>query len=621
MHCPTLIRALAALSLCLSVGAPAGAQTDADRWNLADLYASPAAWQADAVKLSGQLGELARCKGHLGDSASRLRQCLDLRAELTKRLYRLAVFSGEQLAQDTGVSDSQALDQKTELLSNQLSQATAFMEPEILRVGAIRIKRYLAQDAALRRHRFALEQTLRTAPHTLDDAGEALLAKFANMNDAGRSTYSVLTNADMPWPKVKLQSGEEVTLDQSAYTKYRALDNRADRQRVMSTFFGVFKTFERSLGATFYAQLKQDAVYSAVRKYPDSITRVLDANNIPVAVVDTLIAQTNANLPTLHRYFRLRGRMLKVPDMAYHDIYPPLVTGNYDFPLALGRQLALEAVAPLGQAYVDTFAKGLDSRWMDTYPRPRKLSGAHMAGDAYDVHPYVLMNYNNDYESVTTLAHEWGHALHSHLATGAQPFVTAQYATFTAEIASTFNEALLLDRMLKTAKTDDERLYYLGNALENLRGTFFRQAMFAEFERKVHGVVDAGQPLTGEELSKTYCELLKRYHGSAAGVVAIDDAYCIEWAYIPHFYNAYYVYQYATSIAASSLLAQRVLDGQPGALEKYLGLLKAGGSGYPYELVKAAGVDLATPAPYQSLVARMNKIMDEIESILAKRPG
>jgi len=340
---------------------------------------------------------------------------------------------------------------------------------------------------------------------------------------------------------------------------------------------------------------------------------------VPVAVVDTLIAQATASLPTLHRYFRLRARMLGVKDMAYHDIYPPLVKGEYAFALAQGRSLVLEAVAPLGKDYVQAFASGLDSRWMDAYPRPRKQSGAHMAGYVYDVHPYVLMNYNEDYESVTTLAHEWGHAMHSVLANRAQPFVTADYATFVAEIASTFNEALLLERMLKAAKSDDERLYYLGHALEQLRGTFFRQAMFAEFERAIHAVVDAGEPLTGDQLSRSYCGLLKRHHGVAEGVMTIDDAYCVEWAYIPHFYSPFYVYQYATSIAASSLFADRVVKGEPGALDRYLGLLRAGGSGYPYDLVKAAGVDLATAAPYQSLVARMNRIMDEIEATLDRK--
>jgi oligoendopeptidase F len=311
--------------------------------------------------------------------------------------------------------------------------------------------------------------------------------------------------------------------------------------------------------------------------------------------------------------------MLGVAQLHYYDIYPPLVHSDIKLPFDVGRKLVLEAVAPLGKDYVDALAYGFDHRWMDTYPRPHKLSGAHMDGYAYDVHPYVLMNYNDDYESVTTVAHEWGHAMHSYFANKAQPFVTSHYAIFVAEIASTFNEELLLKRVLQTTKTDDERLYYLGYALEQLRGTFFRQAMFAEFERNIHARVDKGEPLTGDALTKTYCDILKRYHGAREGVVDIDDAYCVEWAYIPHFYNGFYVYQYATSIAASALFAERVLAKEPAALDRYLTLLKAGGSNYPYELVKTAGVDLATPPPYQALAARMNSIMDEIEAILARQ--
>jgi oligoendopeptidase F len=355
-----------------------------------------------------------------------------------------------------------------------------------------------------------------------------------------------------------------------------------------------------------------------VRKCPDSITSSLDRNRLPVAVMDTLIKEANANLPTLHRYFKLRARMLGLPEMRYYDIYPPLVHTDLKFPIADAKRLTLDAVAPLGPEYQSVMRKGFDARWMDVYPRKGKQSGGHMNGSAYDVHPYLLVNYNDDYESFTTVAHEWGHALHSYLSNKNQPFVTSDYATFIAEIASTLNEELLLDHMLKVAKSDDERLFYLGSALENLRGTFFRQVMFAEFERNIHARVDGGESLTGEALTKTYCEILKRYHGDP-GVVKIDDAYCLEWAYIPHFYNGFYVYQYATSIAASSLFADYIVKKQPGALDKYLTMLKAGSSDYPYELVKTAGVDLATPAPYRAIVGRMNSIMDEIEKILAKR--
>lgn len=599
--------------------APAHAETSSDRWNLSDLYPSVAAWNADADKVDAQLKALAGCKGHMGDSVSRFKECLDLQADVTKRYDRLAVFSGEQAAEDTGNPAYQELDQKSDLLNNRLTEASAFVDPEVLRIGSDRIAQFLREDPSLSIYRFPLEQTLRKAPHTLSAEGEALVAKFGLMDGAGESAYTILTNADIPWPKVKLSTGEEITVDDSAYTKYRELPNRDDRKKVMDALFGTYKTYERTIGVNLYSQLKQATVYARVRKYPDSITRSLDRNNIPVAVFDTLIAQANASLPTLYRYFRLRAKMLGVSQLHYYDMYPPLVHSDVKLPYDVGRKLVLEAVAPLGKDYVDTLTYGLDHRWMDTYPHPRKLSGAHMNGAAYDVHPYVLMNYNDDYDSVTTIAHEWGHAMHSYLANKSQPFVTSDYAIFIGEIASTFNEELLLKRVLKTASNDNERLYYLGYALEQLRTTFFRQAMFAEFERNIHKRVDNGEPLTGEALTKIYCDILKRYHGAAEGIVDIDDAYCVEWAYIPHFYSSFYVYQYATSIAASSLFAERVEANEPGALSRYLDLLRAGGSGYPYELVKKAGVDLATPAPYQALAARMNSILDEIEAIVARQ--
>jgi oligoendopeptidase F len=608
------------LAFAVAAAAPAFAQQSlADQWNLADIYPSVAAWDADAVRLESQMTELARCKDHLGDGVAVFKRCMDLRADMAKRFTRMAVYAGELLAADTGASTSLELTQKGDVLQSKLDDADSFVRPEVLRIGDKKIAQFLAQDASLKIYRHPLDEILRAAPHTLDQAGESIVAKFGLLSHGGGTIYSTLTNADIPWPKIKLSTGEEVVLDASAYTKYREARNRADRKLVMDAFFGAHKTYERSMGLMLYSQLKEDMVYSKVRSYPDSVTRALDQDHLPITVMDTLIAQANANLPTLHRYFKLRAKILNVPQMAYYDIYPPLVHSDIKFPLARAKQLTLEAVAPLGPEYVAAMKKGFESRWMDAYPRPRKQSGAHMEGQAYDVHPVVLMNYNEDYESVTTLAHEWGHAMHSVLTNGSQPFVTSNYPTFIAEIASTLDEELLLQHMLEVAKSDDERLLYLGSALEGLRGTFYRQAMFGEFERNVHARVDAGESLTGESLTKTYCDILKRYHGAKEGVVAIDDNYCVEWAYIPHFYNSFYVYQYATSVSAASLFAQKITAKEPGARERYLDLLRAGGSDYPYDLVKKAGVDLASPAPYKAIVARMNSIMDEIDAIIAKR--
>jgi oligoendopeptidase F len=433
--------------------------------------------------------------------------------------------------------------------------------------------------------------------------------------------YSILANADMPWPTVTLSDGTEARLDQSGYTRWRSAPNRADRELVFDAFWATWKEWERTCGVSLYSQVKRDLFYARARRYPSTLAAALDRTNVPEAVYHTLIEATNANLDTLHRYFRLRGRMLGVDRMRYVDIYPPLVTTDLEFPIEVGRELVLDALEPLGPSYVATVRTGFTERWMDTYPRPGKRAGAYSNGSVYDVHPYVLMNYNDDYESVSTLAHEWGHAMHSALANAAQPYPTAEYSIFIAEVASTFNEALLLDHVLETAKDDTERLYYLGSALEGLRGTFFRQAMFAEFELLIHRAVEGGEALSGERLTREYGELLKRFHGHDQGVVAIDDAYAVEWAYIPHFYYNYYVYQYATALAAASLFADDVLAGKPGAAERYLGALAAGGSEHPYELLREAGVDLASPAPYQALIARMNRIMDEIETILDRRQG
>mgnify|MGYP001240553449 CR=1 FL=1 len=609
------------LSLTLLALAPifaTAADKEFDRWNLKDLYPTLDAWNQDVQKLEGQIKDFAGCKGKLGQAA-RFKTCLDNNADMMKRYARLASYAAQTHDEDTGAAAGMELTQKADVVGTRLEEATSFVRPEILALGKKKVDALIASNKSLAIYRHPMNEILRAAPHTLNAQGEELIANFSLATNAASTTYGILSNADMPWPTITLADGSKVVLDQAAYTKYRAVKNRDDRKQVFDAFWGKWKAYERTFGVTLYEQLKKDAVYSKVRKYPDTITRALDDHNVPVAVYNTLVEQTNANLATLHRYFKLRAKMLGISEMRYYDIYPPLVGSDLNFPIEQGKALTLAAVKPLGDAYVKATKEGFDNRWMDVYPRPKKRSGAYMNGAAYDVHPFVLMNYNNDYESVSTLAHEWGHALHSYLANKAQPFVTADYPIFTAEIASTTNEVLLLDHMLKTAKTDEERLLYLGSALEGMRGTFFRQAMFADFEREIHAKVDKGESLTGEALTKIYGDILKRYHGDKEGVVKIDDVYAVEWAYIPHFYNRFYVYQYATSIAAGSLFADRILKGEPGAVDKYLNVLKAGGSAHPYELVKAAGVDLASPAPYKAIVDRMNKIMDEIEAIQAKK--
>lgn len=615
------MRAAIAGLLLAVIASPVCADDLAYRWNLSDLYPNVAAWNADAVKLQTQLKELGGCDAHLADGRARFKSCLDLQADAAKRYYRMRIYSSQLLDEDNDKASSQELDQRANNLGTAFGEATSSFAPQILAIGEQQIDAWLAQDKSLVIYRHPLADILRGKAHTLNADGEAIIATLSATADTPQNVYGMLSSADLPWPTLKLE-GQDVQLDQAAYTKYRSAADRDERKQVFDAFFGKWKEYENTFGATFYGMLKNGSAYAKVRHYPDSLTQALDGDAVPVAVYDTLIQQTEAHLPTLHRYFRLRAKLLGLDDLHYYDLYVPIVKSSQTYPIAQGEKLMLDAVKPLGNDYVAAMRKGVESRWMDVYPRPHKTSGAHMAGNAYDVHPYLLINYNDDYESVSTIAHEWGHAMHTVLANKAQPFVTSDYPIFVAEIASTLNEALLLDHMLKIAKTDDEKLFYLGSALENLRTTYFRQAMFAAFEREVHARADRGEALTGAGLTQIYGDILRKYHGDTGdgkSVVKIDDVDTAEWMYIPHFYNSFYVFQYATSIAASSEFAQDILDGKPGARERYLNLLRAGGSGYPYELVKKAGVDLATPAPYDAIAARMDHIMDQIEAILAKR--
>jgi oligoendopeptidase F len=368
------------------------------------------------------------------------------------------------------------------------------------------------------------------------------------------------------------------------------------------------------------SHMQAQAFTSAVRNYDSTLGKALFDDNMPEAVYRILVSEVNAALPTLHRYFKLRKRMLEIDDdMHYYDIYPPLVALDKRFSIEGSIALTRRALEPLGEEYMAGYDRGVEGRWMHVYPSSGKRSGAYMAGGAYDVHPYVLLNHNDDFDSASTFAHEYGHAVHSVLANSAQAWENAGYSTFIAETASIMNEMLLQDLVIREAQTDEEKLFYLGSGLEALRGTFFRQTMFAEFELAMNEAVAAGEVLTGAKLSSLYLELLRRYHGHDLGVVTIDPAYALEWAYIPHFYYDFYVFQYATSITAAAGLAEKIVSKDPLAQRDFIQLLKAGGSNYPYELMKKAGVDMATAAPYRALVARMNAIMDEMETLLDRR--
>jgi len=586
------------------------------RWNLTDIYGGTQAWEDDLALLASAPGDISAYRGRLNEGPEVLESCLRSYQDALKRFYRVSSYASMRYHEDTRVGSTAEMEQRARLVGTALSEAASFIDPEILEIGERTVRAWVEDFEGLESYAHALADILRRAAHTLTPGEEEIVATAGLITDAPYSVYGMLANADLPWPTVTLSDGSEIRLDQSAYTKLRAVPERSDREEVFRVFWDVWSGYARTFGATLYSQVKRDLFHARVRRYPNSLAAALDGDRIPEAVYRTLIAEANRGLPVLHRYFRLRARMLGLEELRYHDIYPPLVATDRSFGIDEAKSIVLESARVLGPAAVQVFEQGFGDEWMDVYPREGKRPGAYMNGHIYDVHPFVLMNYNGNYESVSTLAHEWGHALHSQLANESQEFVNAGYSIFTAEVASTFQEALLLDRMLADSDSKEARIFFLGYALENLRGTFFRQTMFAEYELAIHEAVERGEALSGDRLTEMYGELLRRYHGHAENVVVIDDAYAVEWAYIPHFYYEFYVYQYATSVAASALLSERVLAGEAGAVDDYLNLLRAGGSDYAYDLMKQAGVDLATPEPYRALLRRMEGIMDEIEALL-----
>jgi oligoendopeptidase F len=615
--------ALALIALTVTAGAQSRdrSQTpDKFKWNLTEIYPSDAAWRTAKAKLSADLPTLHRFQGTLAASAASLADALDLQAGLSKTLARLYSYASLEADQDTRDSGHEGMRQEMNQLAAAFGAESSYIEPELLKAGEAQITGLVAAEPRLKIYGFYLADVFRRAPHTLTDAEEKLLADAGPLAGNPGSLFNILSNADFPYPTVTLSDGRSVKLDQAAYGELRALPNRADREKVMTAFFNALASFGRTFGTSMSGEVLKVQFYAKARKYPSNLASQLDGPNIPASVYSRLVDGVNRNLPAFHRYLKLRARMMKIDKLHYYDLYAPLVSSvDLKYTPGEAQKLMLAAVAPLGTDYQATIGRAFDSRWIDLYPNEGKASGAYSDGGAYDVHPYMLINYNGQYADVSTLAHELGHTMQSYYSNTTQPYPLAGYPTFVAEVASTFNESLLIDYMLGQIKDDDTRLSLLGNYLENIKGTVFRQTQFAEFELRMHEMAEQGQPITGDALSKLYLEITKKYYGDAQGVCVVDPYIAHEWSYIPHFYRDFYVFQYATSFTASSALAEKVKAGDAEAKRRYLAFLSAGGSKYPVDLLKDAGVDMTTDEPLDLTIALMNRIMDDMETILLKR--
>ncbi len=527
-------------------------------WNLQDLYPSEAAWVAAKDAALAELPKLEACRGHLADSAARLAGCLDTVYDLDRRFAQVGTYATMNFDLDTKVGRAQQMQEQARLARTAFAAAASWLRPEILAAGATRIRSLVTAEPRLGIYKQPLEDILRRGPHTLDPESERIVAETGTMSNAGQSIRDVFVNADFPYPTIQLSTGESVRLDAQAYTKYRASTHRADRLAVFEAFWGRYNDYTRTLGTALGAQVQAHEFARKMRKFDSSLDAALFGDNIPTAVYTELVADLHANLPTLHRYLNLRKRMMGLDKLGYEDLYAPIVQ-KYDRRFTPDEAMAatLDAVALLGPEYQGILRRGFENRWVDWFPRPGKRSGAYSTG-AFGIHPFQLQNFTGLYDEVSTLAHESGHSMHSFLADRAQPYPTHDYPIFIAEVASTLNENLLVHSMLAKATSDDERLALLGSYLDSLRTTLFRQGLFAEFELRIHEMAARGEPLNGENLSALYLKLVREYYGHDAGVCEVKDAYGAEWAYIPHFFYDFYVYQYATSMVSSIKLADGI---------------------------------------------------------------
>jgi oligoendopeptidase F len=594
---------------------------DAYKWNLADVYPSQAVWREQKEKITAEIPRIREYRGKLGSSPPILAEAVMLMSGLDKELSRLYVYASMLADQDTRVSTTQGMQQEMQQLYAKFGAEASYIEPEVLKIGSAAIEQAIAAESRLAPYAFYLRDVARRAAHTLSDSEEKILADAGPLAGSPNNIYTILANADFPYPTITLTDGKTVKVDQAGYSELRTSANRADRQAAMSAFFNALGSFSRTLGVTMNSNVQKSLFYSRSRKYASNLEAALNGPNIPVSVYVRLVDGVNRHLPTFHRYLRLRKRMMGLTDdLHYYDLYAPLVASvDLRYTPQQAQEHVIAATAPLGNDYTDVLRRGFKDRWIDWYPTEGKVSGAYSNGGAYDVHPYMLLNYLGQYNDVSTLAHELGHTMQSYYSNKTQPYPTANYPTFVAEVASTFNEALLIDYMLKRIKDTPTRLSLLGNYLEGIKATVFRQTQFAEFELRMHEMGERAEPITGDALAKLYLDITRRYYGHDQKVTIVDDYIGHEWSFVPHFYRDFYVFQYATSFTAAEALSSKVLAGDGAATKRYLTFLGAGGSKYPIDLLKDAGVDMTTDEPLDLTIKRMNEVMDEMEKLLGSK--
>lgn len=583
------------------------------KWKLEEIYASDSQWEDDFMQVKRLSGEMTAYKGKIAGDMQILLKCLKLSDDMLSLNDKLFVYARMKRDENNAEPKYQALTDRAMALSTEVYASVSFIVPEILSIDESMLIKSIDEVEGLSLYKHYINELLRQKPHILSEKEEELLALSAEMGQAPSDIFTMFNNADIRFPFIKDEEEEEVELTKGRYIKFLESRDRRVREDAFRALYSSYTTVKNTLAASLNSNIKANRFYASVRKYDSCLSASLDSDNVPATVYDNLISTVNKNLPLLHRYLRLRKRALKLDELHMYDLYVPIVEEppkHISYEEAL--KLVTKGLAPMGPQYLKDLETAFQSGWIDVYENQGKTSGAYSWG-THLTHPYVLLNYQGTINDAFTLAHEMGHAMHSYYTNKTQPYIYSEYKIFVAEVASTVNESLLIHYMLSNTSDKKEKAYLLNHYLEEFRGTLFRQTMFAEFEKIIHSRMEAGEALTSQEFCRIYRELNEKYFGPE---VIIDSEIDMEWARIPHFYSSFYVYKYATGISAAASLSRQILNEGAHAVERYTEFLKSGGSDYPLELLKKAGVDLSEPEPVEDAMKVFESILDELEELI-----
>ncbi|WIV10448.1 oligoendopeptidase F [Proteiniborus sp. MB09-C3] len=582
-------------------------------WNLETLYVNDDAWEDDFKKAKELSKKIKKYKEQIENSSKTLLEVLTLQDELSRITGNIYTYAKMKQDEDTRNSTYQALTDRATGLMVEVEESLSFIVPELLMLDEEKINRYLNETKGLAVYSHYLDNIMRRKNHILTPREEAILAQTGDIATVSENTFGMLNNADLKFPTIKDENGHEVEITHGSYIPLMESKDRKVRQDAFKALYDTYYSYKNTFASTLSGNVKKNIFYSKLRNYNSALEASLDANNIPTEVYHNLIKTVGDNLSSLHKYVALRKKALGLDELHMYDLYTPIVK-DIDMKIHYeeGEQIVLKGLAKLGDEYVNIVNEGLNSRWVDVYENRGKRSGAYSWG-TYDSNPFILLNYQDTLDNVFTLAHELGHSLHSYYSKKNQPYIYGGYSIFLAEVASTTNEALLMDYLLKNVKTKEEKLYLLNHYLEQFRGTVYRQTMFAEFELAIHQHVEKGESLTADWLCETYKALNVKYYGSD---IIIDDDIAIEWARIPHFYYNFYVFQYATGFSAATALSQKIIDEGESAIQKYIGYLKSGSSDYPINVLKKAGLDMTTPEPIEEALKLFGELVDKMEELI-----